>query len=138
MTTFGPSNNKTHWTKKTRPSILGSDGMMKSDCSLSLWLLFECSLSILRVTSEYSEYSWSHPEVILMSSWRIWGQKMKIVWSRQTFIELTDKWTNEHTFAFLELLSGPKIPTRLLVDQYYPVHFVICARNTRMDPFWSG
>ena len=31
----------------TRRSILGSDGMTKSDCSLVLWVLFKCSLSFL-------------------------------------------------------------------------------------------
>ena len=68
---------------------------MKSDCSLSLWLLSECSLSILWLLWMLSECllnapaesswshpqviwgcpedvlktSWSHPEVILKSSW---------------------------------------------------------------------
>ena len=32
-------------------SILGSDGMMKSDCSLALWLHFECLLNALWVLS---------------------------------------------------------------------------------------
>ena len=64
--------------KVTRRSILGSDGMTKSDCSLSLWLISECSLSILWVPSEYSlnaclmllESSWRHPEDILKTSWK--------------------------------------------------------------------
>ena len=42
---------------QTSQSILGSDSMMKSDCSLTLWVLFKCSLrafSALLVLSECS------------------------------------------------------------------------------------
>ena len=46
----------------TRRSILGSDFMMKSDCSLFLWLLYECSEYSLNASFETS---WRHPDVIL-------------------------------------------------------------------------
>ena len=107
------ANNSGITERRTRRCILGSDGMTKSDCSISLWLLFKYSLSAFWVLSEcslnaclmLSESSWSYPEVILKScwshsevilksSWRIWGQKMKIVCSRQTFIEQTDRQTD--------------------------------------------
>ena len=52
--------------RKTRQSILGSDGMTKSNCSLSLWILFECPLNILWVLSEWLLNAlW----VVLKSSW---------------------------------------------------------------------
>ena len=37
---------------ETRQSILGSDGMTKSDCSLALWVLLKYSLSALWLLSE--------------------------------------------------------------------------------------
>ena len=51
----------------TRRSILGSDGMTKSDCSLALWVHSECPLSAVWVL--YISALWIHPEVILKSSW---------------------------------------------------------------------
>ena len=42
---------------RTRRSILGSDSTTKSDWSLSLWFLSDCSLSILWVPSECSKCS---------------------------------------------------------------------------------
>ena len=73
---------------------------MKSDCSLSLWLFSESSLSILWMPSESSlnESSWSHPEP------KIWRFKS----FRQTWTGRTNKRTNGQRLAFLELLSGPK------------------------------
>ena len=77
-----------------------SDSMMKSDCSLAIWVLYKCSLSAL----------WSYPEVILkllMSSWsylevclKIWTKKMKIECSRQTCAKQTDRQTK----CFTDLL----------------------------------
>jgi len=83
----------------TRRSILGSDGMMKSDWSLSLWVLFKYSLSalcvlwvlsecllnalwfILKSSSNHPEdimkTSWRHPEDILKSSWTLHEVLMK-------------------------------------------------------------
>ena len=50
----------------TRRSILGSDGMTKSDCSLSFWLLFKYCLSAFWVLSEcLLNALWD----ILKSSW---------------------------------------------------------------------
>ena len=69
---------RNHWWALilTRWSILGSDSMTKkSDCSFSLvalWVLF-----ILK--------SLSHPEVVLISAWRIWGWKIKIESNKQTY-----------------------------------------------------
>ena len=62
---------------------------MKSNGSLSLWMLSECSLKACLMLSESS---WSHPEVIMNSSWRIWTQMMKIVSSRQDMNRQTNKW----------------------------------------------
>ena len=83
----------------TRWSILGSDGMTKSDCSLSLWLLSECPLSIHWVPSEWSlnaclmlsESSWSHP--VLKTSWRHPEDILKSSWSHPEVI-LKSSWSH--------------------------------------------
>ena len=75
---------------KTRRSILGSDGMTKSDCSLSaLWGLYECSLS--------------HPEVIMMIS-----AQNDENWEVKTTFRRRDRRTDGQRLPLLELLSEPK------------------------------
>ena len=78
----------------TRRSILGSDGMTKSDCSLALWELFKCSLSAFWVILKSS---WSHPEVILKSSWshpeESEAERWKL-WALEHFS--SNRQTNEH------------------------------------------
>ena len=87
--------------------------MTKSDCFLALWVLIMCSLGafwVLLSTLWMLAQCFLCAEVILKSSWRIWGWKIKIGHSRQTFIEgsgkehqcfklslnrQTDKWTNK-------------------------------------------
>ena len=90
--------------------------MTKSDWSLPLWLLSECSLSILWVTSECSlnaclmlfDSSWSHPEVFMDSSWSHHEEFEAERWRLSALDKLvpngqTDRRTEWHP----ELLSEP-------------------------------
>ena len=72
--------------------------MTMSDCSLSLWLLFECSLSILWVHDCHPKVilksSWSHPKFILKLSWSYNEVIMKSSWSHHEVI-MKSSW-NHH------------------------------------------
>ena len=89
---------------KTRWSILGSDDMTKSDCSLYLWFLSDCSSSILWGSSECSlnhlKSSLSYPEDILKSSWT-WSHSEESEAKRWRLCALEhfspDRQTNERT-----------------------------------------
>ena len=61
----------------TRQSILGSDGMTKSNCSLFIWLLSECLHNVLRVILKSSL---SHHEVCLKLQGRTENMVGFILW----------------------------------------------------------
>ena len=121
--------------RRTRRSILGSDGMMKSDCSFALWVLFKCSLSAFWVPSEcllsafwvlwvIGESSWSHPEgpeVILKSSWShheiIMMKMMKIESLKQLSAKGTDRRTDRQRLPLLELGANKNRPTIAIKGQ---------------------
>ena len=73
-----------------------------------------------RPTSRLNNTSWSHPEVILKSSWsyldvclKIWARIKKNECSRQLCAERTDGYTDRRTEWHPELLSESKTELRL-------------------------